>query len=284
MRDARSVAAAWLPRPRVVLTTLYVSLSSAAFSSRSLVWSLAYAPPAHMQDPRTPVSPPTKHTHSWFAPSLKTGSILRRTRHSPLTHPSPQSPCLTESASYSPYPDSRRPYPEVYNPPVPALRSIPPQEHQPTDSFTVPAQTASVHDRGDMGSLSLLQVHATARPDERGQGLEEAKEDTRVEDEVMDEMTHSQSHSQPTSLDTLLSVSNGSGAEPIPRPVSAPPVFPHSGLESDRHDVEEEAAIGSMSDLRDNLVGCVPFYCPRRPCCPVCLRGANFVLLPATKS
>ena len=119
-----------------------------------------------------------------------------------------------------------------------------------------------------MGSVYFLHIHATARPNERGQGLEVAKEEMCVDDEVMDGMTHSHGQSQLTSLDTLLSVSKGSGrAYPTPR--ECPTVFPHSGFESDRHDVEEEAAIRSMNDLRDDQVGYVLFYLSQPPYCPV---------------
>ena len=127
-----------------------------------------------------------------------------------------------------------------------------------------------------MGSLSLFYVHATARSTGGEQTLEGAKEDMRVEDEVMEEVTHTQSQPQPESLGPLLSGSNGGGPEPIPRPVSAPPVFPHSGLESDRRDVEEEAAVGSTNDPGDYRAGYVLFYftlLSQRPYCPVCSRG-----------
>ena len=116
-----------------------------------------------------------------------------------------------------------------------------------------------------MGSPSLLHVHATAWSTGGEQTLERAKEEIRVEDEVMEEVTHTQSQPQPESLSPLLSVSNGSGPEPIPRPVSAPPVFPHSGLESDRRDVEEEAAVGSANDHGDYRARYVLFYSPYCP-------------------
>lgn len=135
-----------------------------------------------------------------------------------------------------------------------------------------------------MGSFSLLHARATARPNEREQGLEVAMEEIRIDDQAMDEMTHGQSQARLTSLDTLLSVSNGSGAEPIPRPVSAPAVFPQSGLESTRYHVEEQAAIGSMNEPRDDRVGYVPFYLPLLSMLSSLLAWRQFCPLACAKS
>jgi hypothetical protein len=64
-------------------------------------------------------------------------------------------------------------------------------------------------------------------------------EEMSVDDGVADGMTHSQSQETPKTMGGLLGVSTANGTEPLQRPASAPPVFPHS----DRHDTEEEASV-----------------------------------------
>jgi len=179
--------------------------------------------------------------------------MVKRTRHSPLTRPSPQNPRLTESVLH-PYPDSRRLNPEVYNPTIPHLYCVHPQGHKQPFIST---QTALVNEV--MGPFSLLHVHATTHPNEREQGPRVTIEEVRVDDGTVNEMTHSQSQPQLAAPEGLPNVSNGSSTESIPRPASAPPIIHHSGLEADRHDGGDEALFGGINDLRDDRVGYVQF-------------------------
>jgi hypothetical protein len=200
------------------------------------------------------VSPQTRHSHPWFPPSFQRSSIATRTRYTPFTRLSPQPPRLTDPASYSSYPASRPPYPDVYNPSASHLRPVLSQGHKSTDSFPA-AHTAFVDDGEGMGPISVLHVHTAAYPDERERGLEVAMEDMRVDDAVV-----TPSPSQPQL--TPPGVMKINCAEAIQRPASAPPIFPHSGLESDRHDAEEEAFVDDMNDLRDDRVKYVHIVVP----------------------
>lgn len=141
-----------------------------------------------------------------------------------------------------------------------------------------------------MDSLDLLHVHTTTHPGEKEQGLEVVMEDMCVDDATVDDMTQSRDYPQPTSSDGLLGVSNGNGPDVIQRPASAPPVFPQTGPDLDRHDVEVEVSLDGINDLCDDRVGYV--HClrhvhhvvPQEPVWPVCLAHPITFLLPPCSS
>lgn len=113
-------------------------------------------------------------------------------------HHSPQASRLPESTSLFTYPDSRPLYPKIYNPPIPHLHSVFPQGH---DSAISSAATPStfVDDREGMNSLPVLHIHTAAHPNEGGQGLAVALEEScmRENDAAVDDITQGQS--QPNS-------------------------------------------------------------------------------------
>ena len=109
-----------------------------------------------------------------------------------------------------------------------------------------------------MSPLSVLHTHTTGYPKEGEKGVGVASEESRmcVDDAIVDDMTQNQSQPKLTPQGGLLSVMNSNGAEVVQRPASAPPVFPHSALESGQHDADE-AFVYDMDNLRDDRVGCV---------------------------
>ena len=182
--------------------------------------------------------------------------MASHTPHTPFTQPPFRAPRLAQSASHSTYPDSR---PLVYNPQIPHLHPAPPQEHRSTFSSTA-THTAFVDDREGMPPLSVLDFHTTAYPDERVQGLEVTLEEMPMDGAAVDNITQSQSQPPLESPGGLLSVMNSNGPESIQRPASAPPIFPHSGVESGRH--EGGAIVDDIDDLYDDQVGYVHVIFP----------------------
>ena len=203
-------------------------------------------------------------------------------RHPPLTRPSPQASRLTESAPLSAYPDSRSPYPKLYNPPIPHLHPVLPQGHNLAISSTATHPTF-IDDGEGMSPLSVLQIHTTSCPNEGEKGLEVTLEESRmcVDDAAVDNMTQSQSQPKLTPPGGLLGVMNSNGTEIIQRPASAPPVFPHSALESGQHDAGE-AFVYDMDDLRDDQVGCVHVILPKTSLSSLFAWRRLFFLLPTT--